>query len=79
MHDVEAEAQLGDEVERLGTAGQHRLRADVERDPCHRLAAQLPAGPVGGVEQGDGRVGKRMRQLPSTGKPSDASPDDEDS
>ena len=79
MDDLEAQAQLGDEVEGLGAAGQHRLRAHVEGDAGDRLAAQLPARAVGRVEQGDGRVGKRMRQLPSAGKPSNASPDDDDS
>ncbi len=46
-------AELVHQVEPLGSAGQHRLRADVDGEPGDLGAAQLAAELRGGLEQQD--------------------------
>ena len=61
------------QVDALGTPVQHRLRADVDEDPGHGVAAQLAADAVGASEQEHVVPGRR--QVAGSGEPGDAASD----
>ena len=71
-----AESDGTGQLQRLRSPGQHRLRAQVGRDPGDRPTAELAAGSVGPVEQHhlQGRVG--LDQVPGGSQPADAAADD---